>query len=555
MVVDEKAVLRATYQALKQEIGRIEFLTTPKPDHPLGNSVHRIANYFGLIGEAQIVLDEIKEAVAGKRSLQEGWRAAVQLKSDLLLNLSNELLAVVGGIHIVEKGLDRISDPCSPSGQSTLKFSGLAQNLVDDLNNRCGRGWAPILIVGEERLGNRVASIIRLRFPACDLGHLAFTADEYGYLVAQLAAPSWIEDLKSDVRRSTDPKNHLQGCPPADHSCFSLPVQRLWAEYREREDKLATIPASPFLARGRDVEELKTQEVTYACRLFADAFATLFAGPAYVRALLHLCFLPGTTFSEAAEKPAFAHRFVFALETLRWMNRGLPDCESQSGAGFDDAEGPFADEVDNTVGIPALWRATLKSAGITQSEADDGGYSRIAAEYEPWLTRIKQGLRKSFSRAFNDETLGTKAQWEIARGLKEQISKTEFTVPRWPPIWAVLNAAWLARSESPDQWATIEHNAFRLLGEPDESLLESSAPTSGSREPKESRAVREAMNTVSESLGGNEDLQYKFVTSKDPRGAFTKDPAIWQFLYKLFVEEGNQKPLTAYKSLLEKQVS
>ena len=53
----------------------------------------------------------------------------VKLKGDLLLNLSNELLAVVGGIHIIEKELDRITDPSVPEGQSTLRFSAIAQSL------------------------------------------------------------------------------------------------------------------------------------------------------------------------------------------------------------------------------------------------------------------------------------------------------------------------------------------------------------------------------------------------------------------------------------------
>jgi len=554
MPVDDKTVLRAAHEALTQEINRIKFLITPTADHPLGDYAHRIQTYFGSLSEARNTLDQIKEAVAGRRSSQDGWKACVKLKGDLLLNLSNELLAVVGGIHIIEKELDRISDPSSPEGQSTLRFSAIAQSLVDDLNSRCGRGWAPILIVGEERLGNSVAGIIRLRFPACDLGHLAFTADEYGYLVAQITAPAWFEDLKADVRRSTDPKNHPGGVPPPDRACFSEPVQTLWAEYYLSNETQPAAPPSPFRARRRDVEELKRQQVTHLCRLFAGAFATLFAGPAYVRALLHLNFLPDATFSEGAAMPAFAHRFVFALETLKWMNRGLPDADDTSTEA-DDTQGPFADEVDNTIGIPALWRATLKSAGITQSEDDDGGYAKIAEEFTPWLTRIKQGLRESFSLAFNDERVGTRAQWETAQELKKQISKAEFQVRLWPPLWAVLNAAWLARSESPEQWATIEHNAFRLLGKPDESLLESPVTrTSGAREAKRNAAVQEAKKAVSDALSSNADLQYQFLASVSAPGAVPKDMAIWQFLVGLSLG-GNQKPLAAYQSLLEKQDS
>ena len=76
MPVDDKTVLRAAHEALTQEINRIKFLITPTADHPLGDYAHRIQTSFGSLSEARNTLDQIKEAVAGRRSSQEGWRAS-----------------------------------------------------------------------------------------------------------------------------------------------------------------------------------------------------------------------------------------------------------------------------------------------------------------------------------------------------------------------------------------------------------------------------------------------------------------------------------------------
>jgi hypothetical protein len=427
--------------------------------------------------------------------------------------LSIELLAVIGGLYLRQAHLDDVRQDDS---KGPMRFLEMAESLVKELAPRSGApgdrcsSWG-----GENWLCE--AEIIRLRFPACDIWHLPFTAHEYGYLVAKNRPPDLFKNLLAEVRSKVDPPSTRAAASP-DHLCFSKEIQDLWDRYynlrpSEQED----------FSKDHD-QELNTlanrQEVQLS-RLFADAFATFFVGPAYVHALLHLRFIPdGTLDQPSAAVPPFTHRFVFALETLKWMNN-----EPIVDPGMSERRRPFAREVDDTTGILLLWRQTLESADKTDT------YKQVADSYEPWLTQTREALKTDFGT--NSAIGKTYENWRTARGitggpgpkdkpgLEERLLDPSMTVDERPSMWAVLNAAWSARWEHSESLDTIQANALRVLDPDDKEVIKPvDRALGGAPRPKEEDTTDEkALRLVQEALATTPDAYMQFIEMvKDPRG-------------------------------------
>jgi hypothetical protein len=493
---DEKTVLNVAYQSLNQELNRISYLLRPPEDHPFRKYADRIRSKFGAsTSQVQNALGKIKQAIDGETSLEEGWKSYVRIKTELMPNLSNELLASIGGFFLIHAKLDHVGNYDGASDDTSsgapLSFVNMAEMLVEELADRGGPGLAPVLIVGEERLGHSVAEIIRLRFPACDIWHLPFTAHEYGYLVAQLRPPEELVNFRARVRNNVDPRQHRNNSPPDDQSCYLEPIRRLWKMYydattdRERDNF--------FRLHDQELITLARQQETLLCRLFADAFATFFVGPAYVNALLHLRFVPDQTlYRPSVTMPPFAHRFFFALETLKWMSEELSPDENKPPL--------FVDELEPSTGIPDLWRKT------TNDPESEDRYKEMADAYDLWLRQIKWILNDSFSVSFNE----IRAIWEEAQELKDVLLSAKAQVPDWPSICAILNAAWLARWDNLHVWRKIQHNALSLLKK-DPATLNKSSSIQAPKPTGKAMSFDEAdLKIVTEALFSTPELLEKF---------------------------------------------
>jgi len=168
--MNETTVLRTAYEASKQEFSRISDLLYGK--NRLEKYIHNIRGKFNArISYIDTLLEEIGKAL-DQGNLREGWDKYVELKTNKIPSLSSELLAVIGGVYMIEAHLDDAQERLGDITQDDFKalsFSDMARELVNDLARRSGRGWASVLIVGEEFFKDSEAEIIRLRFPACDI--------------------------------------------------------------------------------------------------------------------------------------------------------------------------------------------------------------------------------------------------------------------------------------------------------------------------------------------------------------------------------------------------
>src|SRR5262249_645104 len=162
-----------------------------------------------------------------------------------------------------------------------------------------------------------------------------------------------VRKAREKVKESVNPAKHENSTLPEDRGCFLKEVSELWEKYYKLD---SASERNQFMESPEvNVDKLADQQVTHFCRLFADAFATFFVGPAYVHALLHLRFMPDTTlYHPTGDVPSFASRFLFALETLKWMN-DEPIIDPSNNLDL------FRQEIVAR-GIPALWKQAVTSA-------------------------------------------------------------------------------------------------------------------------------------------------------------------------------------------------
>ncbi len=492
------SVLEAAYRAARQEFQSMEHLLTLDRDSPL-YSVAVVIN-SRKFGSSQInnLLEHMHRAI-DQRNLCEAWTHFLELR-EALHEYSNELLGIIGGVYVKEKVLDDVRQHVPKSEDLDVKrqfsFSSLATALVDDLAYRSALGWQSVLIVGEERSGIGMADIIHLRFPAWDLWNLPLTAHEYGYLRARVIPTGELADFRTfrddEVRRLVDPSTHEDGERPGNASCFLPAVRQLWRECDDASEGLegeSRRQAREKFARDNKtrIQKLKDEQEDFVCRLFADAFATYFAGPAYVHALVHLRFAPDRLVRmEGSGGPPLALRFVFALETLGWMNH-RPDLDPGGDVLRKEQQTPFADEVDPTSGLRLLWTHTIPacdnwlaesvsellvdqpSPGAVSPGADvtrPDWYAAFQRQFLPWWERIREALR---SDLWTQSTITkTYMNWDVAKSLEAQLVSPggPEELPSWPDKWAVLNAAWTARWHQPENVDLIYQWAAELLGPP-----------------------------------------------------------------------------------------
>lgn len=546
---DQNTGLMTAFQSIQQEYKRISDLLSLGPVGPLGQFAEPINSRFvDYMSEAQVLIDQIEQSLS-KENLSEGWRLYVDLQSKLMPILSSELLAVIGGTYLIKQSLDVLGR--QPG--DTLSFSRIAQELADDLASRSGTTSGSVLIVGEERLGHSKSEIIRLRFPACDIWHLPFTAHEYGYLVAEVKAQVHqkldpFRDLRARVRTSIDPTDPKNSTHPTDRDCFLKAVQDLWDVYeakgRPDRDPFSKDYEEDFREPyGNKINQLANQQETHLCRLFADAFATFFVGPAYVYALLQLQFIPDKGLYEpTAALPPFAHRFAFALETLRWMSE-KPILNPE------DNKNAFQSEVDDSSGILYLWKQT------TQSAQQPDRYKEIVTKYQPWLDIIWDSFEKYFK---TDHAIGkTYKNWDEAKkNLKNPIIKLPLKLEGSPPQkWSVLNAAWAARWANPTQAPVIEKNVLNIFSNKDVEYIENTGDPrrsqGGTDQPGKPGEKEVAKRKVRRGLSGVRVLLERFNVMVD-KNKIVRDEEMLQVLSEKDPKDPDYA-YTAFQDLIDKR--
>jgi hypothetical protein len=495
---EERRLLESGCDAAEVEHDRIAKLIKHPP---LGSLLHKRAKDVQTVfnrpmNKVDILIDEIKYCLGAIRDIEEGrdlagepgegieadedktqriaekldegWAKLGEVRRRLLPVLANDLLATIGGLYLYEMQLDDAGERLGDPEGGKVSFSDLAGQLVAADGQRAGAAPFPVLIVGEERF-DVSGAVIRLRFPDCDIWNLPLTAHEYGYLITMGSSLQGVpfEDFRNRVRDQVDPDKHGEKpVTPGNEDCFLDIVRQYWVRHRELTDDTERARHRQQLAVLRDLQD------HFLCRLFADAFATLFGGPAYIYALIHLRLCPNELVSP--EMPPFSHRVAFSLGILKKMDL-QPMVRGKRGT--------FGDVTKN---ITHIWDTLQAGLGMESLTA-------LEKRYEGWLEEMYRcfaGLRSKIEATYEYWEGSSKPPLVYAltrnQGLAKKVWNDDPPEPlvERPPMWTVLNAVWALRCNhfkdiDPDL-KEIGRNALSLLDEKDNSLIEEGKRESGS---------------------------------------------------------------------------
>jgi hypothetical protein len=444
------------FTALRVEAARLEELVrNPEPENPLATHATDIQSRFNpYLGELNDRIADIERALQDGQ-LRDAWRIYADVRGSHLPALANDLLAAIGGLYLREQRLDDARlRPQEESGDATpLSYAALAERIVrDDLMVRTGEDAAPVLIVGEER-PDVTGAVIRLRFPAWDIWNLPLIAHDYGYILARrrdrIPKLKPFQIFASEIRDRIDPRKYESLGAIEGPGYFSADVSHFWKRYY---DQSATPEQRGLTIRDQErLGILQDQQERLACRLFADTFATMFAGPAYLYSLLHLRFWPNT--STVGEMLPFPDRFVFALQILMRMN---------------NLSGRYRKTFDQALSqLREVWTAACNDAAF-EFDAD-----ALELRYRDWADKLYGSFDKYGPAVQQTCEFFIEAQ-TLAKVLSELDTNETSRPAVRPKVWTVLNAAWLARPQSSNeaQLQRITRNALSLLDQADTKLLQ-----------------------------------------------------------------------------------
>lgn len=225
-------------------------------------------------------LESVSKKGTAPQDLDEAWGIYTDIHKQSE-EVFDECLEFIGGLAFRDKGFDR-------------RICQVADELIRACAIDSNVPWESLTILThQERLGQTLARIIRLRFPEWTIWTLPFTAHEFAYVV-----------IKSSTLDELIGRHMKQFCEQCDELKLILADQQ-----KSDEDK--KLAKRSFEGRAE----------RYLQRLVADIFATYTMGPAYACAALLLRLTPyAPDAPEDSEHPTDIQRADVILSTLRVMN-------------------------------------------------------------------------------------------------------------------------------------------------------------------------------------------------------------------------------------------
>lgn len=214
--------------------------------------------------------------------IKDAWRRYYDIYEQSQ-EVFGECLEYVGGLALRDRGFDQ-------------KICDVADKLIlscaEDWNNL---KWQSLTVLtAQEKLGQTLARIIRLRFPEWTIWTLPFTAHEFGHVaIHAIEKLRGFVDGKINELMSKDP--HLESVRAAQPSASQTDLASAESRARRRAEN-------------------------HIYKLVADAFATYTMGPAYPCAALLLRLNPIAADPSDHDHPTDAKRAELVLHILRQMN-------------------------------------------------------------------------------------------------------------------------------------------------------------------------------------------------------------------------------------------
>jgi hypothetical protein len=486
-----RAVLLARIDRLTEDLKRIKALVSEKAIKeyrtPIYGKFHRTIN--PQLEELEKLKKRVPKGALGKAQSIALWEEYTAIAQEVQ-QISDQCLDYLGGIAVRQMGLD--GGTCD-----------LAEHLVKHYVEKTGRDWASVMIVGRERLFDTVAEItqiIRVRFPEWDISSLPFTAQQFGQLLTTGTAISGlssfieeepkrisllvdkpelaVDDLlepdvedeearraeldeliaaakeKAEEKRRQELQHEIAAAEEeADEERLEELQQQITAAQDKAEQNLLESLLAADLralrqayqsgqASAADLDAFRQQQAFHLRRLFADAFATFFLGPAYLYAHLFLRVVPIEVEQSLPHKPCRARRVAFMWKTLKRMN------EAEKADPFQP--GRYSDVLNR---VESMWQDTVQIVSPTCTLD-----SAFGVPYDHWFSVMYGKLRATLI-----DGVFTGEQWTYSKELGDKL--LEHKLPDLKPdtsLPVILNAAWHCRIQNPDRLPDIERNARKL---------------------------------------------------------------------------------------------
>lgn len=317
-----------------------------------------------------------------------------------------ECLEYVGGLALRDRGFDQ-------------KICHVADKLIlscaEDWNNL---KWQSLTVLtAQEKLGQTLARIIRLRFPEWTIWTLPFTAHEFGHVAIHA-----IEPLREFVEGK---------------------INELMRKDPQLEAARATHPPASQIDLASAESRARKRAENHIYKLVADAFATYTMGPAYPCAALLLRFNPVTAGSGEHEHPTDVKRAELVLSMLGRMN------ENEEAAG----DPPYTNIIDR---LQREWATACERARPSSGPSAPAGRARLedlidvddlAREaLEVFWNRIREVARYPHEDSEHGWLKARDWQAKIMANLKNAADPVaDIKVTRTSKLRDALNAAWLCR--------------------------------------------------------------------------------------------------------------
>ena len=319
----------------------------------------------------------------------------------------SECLEYMSGLALRDRGFDQ-------------KICDIADKLIV----ACGKDWNNLtwqsltVLAAQEKLGQTLARIIRLRFPEWTIWTLPFTAREFAHVALHA---NQNEAVLEFVKRQVD--------------------ELTKKEPRLVKERQANSPADT-------IERLEMRARRYAKNhiheLVADAFATYTLGPAYACAAILLRLSPIEGGADGFDHPTDAKRAEVILGILKRMNVREPE-QMSSQPPFTDIIKRLEDEW-NAARERAL-PATSERAATTQRLEDLIDVDElITGIWNAFSNKVRLPARFPDEDPENGWLKALEWQRRLMNNLRSSApARQDIPVTRTSKLRDALNAAWLCR--------------------------------------------------------------------------------------------------------------
>jgi hypothetical protein len=280
-------------------------------------------------------------------------------------SIRQEALDFFASLLILQQKLD-VESAGALNGEDGPSVCSLADAMLRRWSQRTGANWSARTILGREPFLEPSTGLVRLRFPDWSIWNLPVMAHEFGHIVA-LDTVEFLKFHDSKVR-------YVDGARPEALSVYA----------------------------GSDATKWLSNRSYHLHELFADIFAVVVAGPAFVCSAVLQQFNPADAYVDRGTHPSHDERVKVMLDILGRLN------QVAQRDPYD--KGPYAEIIERLAGI---WDSAVTNAAA--SAGPDAAYRKQTLDWGKQIYRSIIAPIYSLGAGYNA------TRWHFAKELAKRL--------------------------------------------------------------------------------------------------------------------------------------